>query len=268
MIEQCQNCGAAVELPSGPLLGYDLRCPNCGKMVRKVGHVRKHRKINEADLEAAIIAAMKSPKARETYGNAPSGAKLYLALTYYGQHYKDDLDVKQYLGSLNELTATLSDTDINYLRMTETDPEMARYFDNLASFREPKAPPRQQAEPPCPDSSSHKANPTLVSIVAAFCVLSVSITAIVCATSRPKPNENDAQTTTAELNRTITTLNQRQRNLSERLDAANALILQQKDEIRKLNKEIQDLEDENDNLAKENDDFVRTYGKKPTTIPK
>lgn len=128
---KCELCGEMVVVADGLVLGQHVRCPFCGG---KFSYAVKPKEITEEDLREAIAICRKSDEWNKYYKNAPAGAKLYIALVFYGKVFASTLDKAAFVEAFKGIGTELKERDLRYLLQHEDDEAMREYLsDRLAS---------------------------------------------------------------------------------------------------------------------------------------
>lgn len=127
----CKLCGKKIEIAGELSEGQHVRCPFCNE---KFSYVVQREGISEEDLRTALALCRKDPELNGYYRNAPNGARLYIALEFYGKVFKDELDKEAYVKAFNEVGVELKERDLRYLLQYENDVSMREYLlDQLAA---------------------------------------------------------------------------------------------------------------------------------------
>ena len=129
---KCVHCSAEFDVADYIGKGQDVLCPHC---VRHFKYGEQKEMISEVDLQAAIKVCCKDKKLNEYYMKAPCGARLHIALIFYGKVYKDTLDQDAYLSLLEHVSRNeLKERDLLYLFQYEEEGELKKYWlDRLVS---------------------------------------------------------------------------------------------------------------------------------------
>ena len=128
---KCELCGEKIIVPDDLVLGQHVRCPFCDG---KFSYVVKPKEITESDLREAIAICRKSNESNKYYKNAPAGAKLYIALVFYGKVFADTLDKEAYVEAFKGIGPELKERDLRYLLQYEDNEAMREYLsERLAS---------------------------------------------------------------------------------------------------------------------------------------
>lgn len=122
---KCSLCGEGITVSDDIAIGQHICCPCCGG---KFAYCTTHSDISEEDLQIALEVGRKDPEKASYYDNAPEGARLFIALVFYGTYFKDTLNVDAYLAAFDEIGPELKATDIRYLLRFETDEAMRKYL--------------------------------------------------------------------------------------------------------------------------------------------
>ena len=86
---KCELCGEKIVVADDLVPGQHVRCPFCDG---KFSYAERPREITEEDLREAIAICRKNDEWNKYYKNAPAGAKLYIALVFYGRVFASTLD--------------------------------------------------------------------------------------------------------------------------------------------------------------------------------
>lgn len=122
---KCPVCGEEITVSDDMVVGQHVRCPYCeGKFAYGVAHEG----IPEEDLRIALEVGRKDPEKAAYYDNAPEGARLFIALVFYGTYYKNALNVNTYMAAFEEIGPELKERDLRYLLRFETDEMMRKYL--------------------------------------------------------------------------------------------------------------------------------------------
>ena len=129
---KCKECGEVIVVADDIATGQHIRCPYCGERfaysVEKIG-------ISDEDLRVALAECRKDSELNAYYRNAPQGARLYIALVFYGKVFKNVLDKDAYVRAFSEIGLELKENDVRYLLLHEDDESMREYLsDRLASL--------------------------------------------------------------------------------------------------------------------------------------
>ena len=128
---KCELCGEKIVVADDLVPGQHVRCPFCGG---KFSYAVKRKEITEDDLREAIAICRKNDEWNKYYKNAPAGAKLYIALVFYGKVFADTLDKAAFVEAFKEIGPNLKERDLRYLLQYEDDEAMREYLsDRLAS---------------------------------------------------------------------------------------------------------------------------------------
>ncbi len=128
---KCKKCGEVIVVADDIVPGQHVRCPYCDEKfaydVEKVG-------ISGEDLRTALAECRKDKELNAYYKNAPLGARLYIALVFYGKVFRDALDKDAYVKAFAEIGGELKERDLRYLLQHEDDESMREYLsDRLAA---------------------------------------------------------------------------------------------------------------------------------------
>lgn len=129
---KCKKCGEVIVVADDIVPEQHIRCPYCSEKfaytVEKVG-------ISDEDLRTALAECRKDKELNAYYRNAPQGARLYIALVFYGKVFRDELDKSAYIKAFAEIGDELKERDLRYLLQYEDDESMREYLsDRLASL--------------------------------------------------------------------------------------------------------------------------------------
>ena len=129
---KCKKCGEVIVIADDTVPGQHIRCPYCSEKfayaVEKVG-------ISDEDLRTALAECRKDKELNAYYRNAPQGARLYIALVFYGKVFRDELDKDAYVKAFAEIGDELKERDLRYLLQYEDDESMREYLsDRLAAL--------------------------------------------------------------------------------------------------------------------------------------
>ena len=128
---KCELCGEKIVVADGLVPGQHVRCPFCGG---KFSYAVKRKEITEDDLREAIAICRKNDEWNRYYKNAPAGAKLYIALVFYGKVFAGTLDKTEFVEAFKGIGSELKERDLRYLLQHEDDEAMREYLsDRLAS---------------------------------------------------------------------------------------------------------------------------------------
>ena len=128
---KCELCGEKIVVADGLVPGQHVRCPFCGG---KFSYAVKRKEITEDDLREAIAICRKNDEWNKYYKNAPAGAKLYIALVFYGKVFAGTLDKTEFVEAFKGVGPNLKERDLRYLLPYEDDEVMREYLsDRLAS---------------------------------------------------------------------------------------------------------------------------------------
>ena len=128
---KCELCGEKVVVAEDLVPGQHVRCPFCGG---KFSYAERPKEITEDDLREAIAVCRKNDEWNKYYKNAPAGAKLYIALVFYGRVFASTLDKKAFVKAFKEIGPELKECDLRYLLQHEDDEAMREYLsDRLAA---------------------------------------------------------------------------------------------------------------------------------------
>ena len=128
---KCELCGEMVVVGEDLVPGQHVRCPFCGG---KFSYAVKPKEITEDDLREAIAVCRKNDEWNRYYKNAPAGAKLYIALVFYGKVFASTLDKEAYVEAFKGVGSELKERDLRYLLQYEDDESMREYLsERLAS---------------------------------------------------------------------------------------------------------------------------------------
>jgi len=127
----CQHCGEHIGVADDTPDGQKVKCPFCNeKFFYKEEKTREE--ITEEDLATSLSACRRDPEKDTLYSHAPEGARLYIALGFYGYYYGKQVNVEKYMASFVEIEPLLAKRDLEYLVQNETSPELIKYFQDLA----------------------------------------------------------------------------------------------------------------------------------------
>ena len=122
---KCKKCGEVIVVADDIVTEQHIRCPYCGEKfayaVEKVG-------ISDEDLRTALAECRKDKELNAYYRNAPQGARLYIALVFYGKVFRDTLDKDVYVKAFAEIGGELKERDLRYLLQHEDDESMREYL--------------------------------------------------------------------------------------------------------------------------------------------
>lgn len=131
MTIKCGLCGKDIAVVDGLAEGQHVLCPFCGG---KFSYSVSRSGISEEDLQIALTVCRKDPELNAYYRNAPQGARLYVALVFYGKVFKDVLDRGAYIAAFKGIGRELKERDLRYLLQYEDDESMREYLsDQLAA---------------------------------------------------------------------------------------------------------------------------------------
>jgi len=122
---KCILCGEPVTAPDDLVAGQHVRCPICGG---KFSYAPGGDAISEDDLRTALGECRKDPEMDRYYSEAPEGARLYIALEFYGRVFKGRMNVDAYVKAFSELGTELKEADLVYLLQHEEDETMRKYL--------------------------------------------------------------------------------------------------------------------------------------------
>jgi len=125
MFIRCLLCGETIEVPGSAVPGQHIRCPICGG---KFSYQSQSREISSDDLRMAISVGCGDPAQEMYYRNAPEGAKLYIALLFYGRVFAKTLDRNVYAKAFRDVGMELRERDLRYLLRSEEDSDMRAYL--------------------------------------------------------------------------------------------------------------------------------------------
>lgn len=128
---KCELCGEKIVVADDLVPGQHVRCPFCDG---KFSYAVKPKEITEDDLREAIAICRKNDEWNKYYKNAPAGAKLYIALVFYGKVFASTLDKAAFVEAFKGIGPELKERDLRYLLQHEDDEVMREYLsDRLAS---------------------------------------------------------------------------------------------------------------------------------------
>ena len=129
---KCVHCSSEFDVADYIAAGTDVLCPYC---VRHFKYGEKRESISEIDIQSAIRVCCKDEKKNEYYMKAPCGARLYIALIFYGEVYRNTLDQDAYLSLLEHISKNeLKERDLLYLFQYEDEGDLKKYWlDRLVS---------------------------------------------------------------------------------------------------------------------------------------
>lgn len=122
---KCPACGEEIVVSDDMDNGQHVRCPYCGG---KFAYGAARGGISEEELRIALEVGRKDPEKAAYYDNAPAGARLFIALVFYGTYFKDTLNVDGYMAAFDEIGPELKEPDLKYLLRFETDETMRKYL--------------------------------------------------------------------------------------------------------------------------------------------
>ena len=100
--------------------------------MRKFVYGEKRPTITPADIQTALTVSRKDKRKDEYYSKAPSGARLHIALLFYGNVFKDTLDQTAYLRAIDDVEGELKERDLLYLMRYEEEPELRQHWRRMA----------------------------------------------------------------------------------------------------------------------------------------
>lgn len=124
---KCPKCGETIMVADDMAVGQHVRCPYCDG---KFAYGTPRAGISEDDLRIALEVGRKDPEKAAYYNNAPEGARLFIALVFYGTYFKNTLDVNTYMAAFDEIGPELRERDLRYLLRFETDVMMRKYLND------------------------------------------------------------------------------------------------------------------------------------------
>lgn len=128
---KCELCGEKIVVADDLVVGQHVRCPFCHG---KFSYVVKPKEITEDDLREAIAICRKNDEWNKYYKNAPAGAKLYIAMVFYGKVFASTLDKNAFVEAFKGIGPELKERDLRYLLQHEDDEAMREYLsDRLVS---------------------------------------------------------------------------------------------------------------------------------------
>ncbi|MBP5286063.1 MAG: hypothetical protein ILO34_08170 [Kiritimatiellae bacterium] len=128
---KCFYCKETLVVSDDIVEGQHILCPFCA---RKFSYGDRADAIPDSDLKAAIQVCCRDKKQNEYYMKAPCGARLHIALIFYGKVFKDTLDQKAYLSAVEEVSKELKERDLLYLLRYEDDQTLkSHWLDRLVS---------------------------------------------------------------------------------------------------------------------------------------
>ena len=129
---KCKMCGEVIVVADDIIPGQHIRCPYCDE---KFSYAAKKVGISDEDLRTALAMCCKDKNRDAYYRNAPQGARLYIALVFYGEVFKNELDKDEYVKTFSKIGAELNERDLRYLLQHEDDEVMRKHFsDQLSSL--------------------------------------------------------------------------------------------------------------------------------------
>jgi len=123
----CVSCSAKIGIDDKTVYGQHILCPYCGS---KFSYLEDSAEFSEERLAYAIAERRKDAMDNRYYSAAPSGARLYIGLVFYGKVFGDGMNVDAYMSALSEVEPELKAADWEYLLEHENDAELAEYFRN------------------------------------------------------------------------------------------------------------------------------------------
>lgn len=130
----CSLCGRPLAVDEMPEDGQHVKCAHCGgKFSYSASETMKE--ITQKDLAIALYECRRNRDDNRYYSAAPSGARLFIGLLFYGKHFKERVNVRALIEAFNEIEPELKAKDIAYLKKFETNADMIAYFDCLLAIR-------------------------------------------------------------------------------------------------------------------------------------
>lgn len=127
---KCKKCGEVIVVADDIVPGQHVRCPYCDEKFSCAG---KKVGMSDDDLRTAIAMCCKDKDRDAYYRNAPQGARLYIALVFYGEVFKNELDKDEYVKTFSKIGAELNERDLRYLLQHEDDEVMRKHFSTQLS---------------------------------------------------------------------------------------------------------------------------------------
>lgn len=122
---KCSLCDEEITVSDDISIGQHVCCPYCGG---KFAYGVACEGVSEEDLRIALEVGRKDPEKAAYYDNAPDGARLFIALVFYGTYFRDTLNVDAYMAAFDEIGPELKEPDLRYLLRFETDDTMRKYL--------------------------------------------------------------------------------------------------------------------------------------------
>ena len=121
--------------------GQHVVCPFCSQKFA-VGD-NGWKEISSEELAFALETCRHDPLLNKYYSQAPAGARLFIALVFWGRVFKDRVDPRNYLAAFSEIEMEMNEEDFRYLLRHETDAELAAYFRAKAELKAAVAAPEK-----------------------------------------------------------------------------------------------------------------------------
>ncbi|MBP5284959.1 MAG: hypothetical protein ILO34_02470 [Kiritimatiellae bacterium] len=130
MIANCRFCGKEIDVADAKK-GQHVLCPYCNGKFSFNGRAAAKREITSEDLASALAECRRNPDLDELYASAPTGARLFILLLFYGRAFRGSFDVSMYMDAFAEIETELDEEDLKYLLERENDPQIAGYLRGL-----------------------------------------------------------------------------------------------------------------------------------------